>query len=112
MAKHERQLRARGGELIGYLDKGIRAAHSGAELVDTSVQRFGPVTVWIHVYEKPVSRNGGRIFLTLQVAANADSVTVTAISTDGKNQSRLQIADERVGCFNDTVVELLDLYEK
>lgn len=111
MAKLERRLRARGSELISYLDKGITDSGYSCELVDSSVGRFGGVTVWLYVYDKYYMRTGSRAALTLQVVSDGDYVNVTAISAGGGNGSVLRFSLGAETDFVDTVASLLDDYE-
>ena len=112
MAKYEREIVARGSALASYLDEGIRASGLSVELVDSSVQRMGDVTVRLFVYDKYYMRTSSRAALTVQIIANGESCYVTAIGAGGGNGSFLSFSYGAEEDFVSVVESLLDDYRE
>lgn len=112
MAKYEREIVARGSALANYLDEGIRASGMSVELVDSSVQRVGDVTVRLFVYDKYYMRNSSRAALAVQIIGNGETCAVTAIGAGGGNGSFLSFSYGAEEDFVSVVEQLLDEYKK
>lgn len=112
MAKYERQIRARASALSNYLDEGIRSSGMSVELVDSSVDRVGSVTVRLFVYDKYYMRNSSRASLTLQIIGDDNNSYVTAIGAGGGNGSFLNFSYGAEEDFVSVVESLLDGYDE
>lgn len=110
MAKHERQLTARGAHLVNYLDSGIKNSGMSVELVDISVQRVGEATVWLYVYDKLHMRNQSRTSLTLQVVSRDGEAFATVIGAGGGSSNLPRLDNGSKDDFVGIVEGLLDEY--
>ena len=112
MAKLERRMQADVATLANYLNGGIIDSGMSVELVESSVQRIGEVSVWLYVYDKYYMRNSSRTALTVQIVGNGEQAYVTAIGAGGGNGSIFRFSYGAESNFVSVVSDLLDEYGK
>ncbi len=112
MAKYEIELHTSAPQLASYLESNIMDSAFSIELVDSSVQRVGDVTVWLYVYDKYYMRNSSRAALTVQIVGNDDKATVTAISAGGGTGTIFNFSYGAEEDFVGVVEDLIDSYSE
>lgn len=108
MAKLERELQGDFDQTLARIHEGILSGSVSASFEDSSCWESGDVRVAVRIYERYSWLGSNRVSLSLTLAANGNSLFLTAITSGGSQAVFFKINTLGESGFLSTLEEVLD----